>query len=67
MASMVMNLNVWRFGRRARVGGVSESRAAEALSADQAARLAPEWGKVEVRHAHPGRPADAMPAWGARF
>ena len=48
MASIVSNLYVWRVGRRST--RPQAPRRVE-VSIEEAARLAPEWGRVEARHA----------------
>lgn len=59
MASIVSNLHVWRVGRRSTR---PEAPRRDEVSIEEAARLAPEWGRVEARHAA-GRQESVATRW----
>lgn len=53
MASVAGNVGIWRVSVRVEVGENKVGRQADktaAMSVESAAALAPEWGRVEVRH-----------------
>lgn len=60
MSIRVMSLGGWRFGKRHRQ---AVAQTASVTTVEQAARLAPQWGSVEVRHAHVDSARTTVPGW----
>ncbi len=60
MSIRVMSLGGWRFGRRHRQ---AVAPTASVTTVEQAARLAPQWGNVEVRHAQADSARTTVPGW----
>jgi hypothetical protein len=56
MGSGVFSVRDWGMSRPRLPRSAGQIRAARNLSLEQAARLAPEWGHVEVRYAGDERP-----------
>jgi hypothetical protein len=51
MSSRVVNLRAWGMSRPRLQRSAGQSGSACNLSVEQAARMVPEWGRVEVRYA----------------
>ena len=67
MAGMVTSIEGWQVTVR-RITPVGEQRTRDqSISLEEAARLAPQWGRAEVRRTHPGVRGDGLPEWLARI
>ena len=69
MAVVAGNVGSWKVSVRVEVGGNRTAQQADntaALSVESAAALAPEWGRVEVRHGHGREDGGTLPLWSGR-
>ena len=56
MSNRVVNLRAWGMSWPRLTRSAGQIRSARNLSVEQVARMAPEWGRVEVRYAGDDRP-----------
>jgi hypothetical protein len=56
MSSTVVNVRAWGMSRPRLTRSAGQIRSARNLSVEQAARLVPEWARLEVRYAGDARP-----------
>lgn len=56
MSNSVFNVRDWGMSRPRLARSARQIRSARSLSVEQAARMVPEWGHVEVRYAGDERP-----------
>ena len=69
MAVVAGNVGSWKVSVRVEIGGnrvAQQTDNTAALSVESAAALAPEWGRVEVRHGHGREDGGTLPRWSGR-
>ncbi len=62
MSTMVSGLGVWRVARR-KAERTSAQDSSRTVSVEQAATLAPEWGKVEAPYTHANTAVSRLDGW----